>query len=169
MNFPIVTKNLIIRRFESGDLLPFLKFMGNSDSTKYLAFEKSQKTEAGAKSLFEYVCAAYDSEQPVHSYAIANRQSNQYLGSCGFAPYKEGIVECYYSVNAEHCGRGIATEATTALVAILSRKYEVRAYCHQDNHAAHAVATNSGFHSEGMALHENFGFQGLLFVYPKRS
>jgi RimJ/RimL family protein N-acetyltransferase len=44
-------------------------------------------------------------------------ESNRCLGSCGFAHYDRGIVECYFCVNAEHRGRGIATEAVGALFA----------------------------------------------------
>lgn len=167
IKIPFSTKRLIIRRFEEDDLLPFLAFMQNSDSTKYLAFEESQKTEEGATQLFDYVCSAYDSQEPVHSYAIIDKDTNQYVGSGGYAPYKEGIVECYYSVNAEHCGKGIATEATKTLAKQLSESYEVRAYCHPDNDAAHAVAIKSGFEPQGLSMHDNFKFEGLLFVYQK--
>lgn len=169
IELPITTQRLIIRRFEPEDLDPFLNFMLNPSSTKYLAFEESQKTKAGAKDLFEYVCAAYASEAPVHSYAIVAKDSNQYLGSCGFALYEASIVECYYSINSEYCGKGIATEATKALVSLLSVDYQVRAYCHPENKAAHAVAINSGFSSEGMSMHKKFGFEGMLFIYPKGS
>lgn len=165
IKFPINTERLIIRRFEPHDLEPFLSFMVNPESTKYLAFAENQKTEDGAKNLFEYVCSAYDSEEPVHSYVIANKDSNQYLGSCGFANYDDGIVECYYSINSQHCGQGIATEATTTLVSCLSQDYEVRAYCHPENKAAHAVALKSGFSRQSMSMHRNFGFEGLLFIY----
>lgn len=164
--FPLVTKRLIIRRLIAEDLVPFLGFMLNPKSTQYLVFEESQKTKEGAKMLFDYVCSAYDSEEPVHSYAIADQKSNRYLGSCGFAAYDAGIVECYYSVNAEHCGKGIATEATTAIASELSTDYEVRAYCHPDNNAAHVVALNSGFQSKGISMHKIFGFEGMLFIYP---
>ncbi len=165
IKFPIITEKLIIRRLKPEDLDSFLNFMVNPESTKYLAFEESQKTEDGAKALFEYVYGAYDSEEPVHSYAIADKYSNQYLGSCGFAVYDTDIVECYYCVNAEHIGKGIATEATKALASSLSKHKEVRAYCHPENKAAHAVAIKSGFHSEGMSMHKNFGFAGMLFIY----
>ncbi|MEM7773551.1 MAG: GNAT family protein [Cyanobacteria bacterium P01_A01_bin.37] len=169
LTFPFVTERLIIRRLIAEDLVPFLGFMLNPKSTQYLVFEESQKTQEDAKTLFDYVCSAYDSEEPVHSYAIADQKSNRYLGSCGFASYDAGIVECYDSVNAEHCGKGIATEATTAIAAELSIDYEVRAYCHPDNKAAHAVALNSGFQSQGIAMHKNFGFEGMLFIYTSIS
>ncbi len=165
IQLPIFTERLIIRRFEEEDLEPFLDFMLDSESTKYLLFEDIQKTKAGAKELFDFVCASYDAPQPLHSYVIADKNTGQYFGSCGFADYDDGIVEVYYSINKPFRGKTIATEATNALATRLSSVCEVRAYCHPENKTAHAVAINSGFLSKGMAMHKNFGIEVLLFVF----
>lgn len=167
LKVPLETRRFIIRRFEEKDFLAFLEFMLDEESTKFLMFETEQKTEAGAKALFDYVYGAYDSSEPVHSYAIAEKETNRYLGSCGYAPYDEGVVECYYSVNREEIGKGIATEATSALVKELSKEVEVRAYCHPENYAAHSVARKSGFVAKGVHKHKNFGNTGDLFVYTR--
>ncbi len=169
MKEPLFTERFIIRRFESADWSRFLAFMLDEESTRYLMFAIEQKTEQGAKALFDYVCASYESEEPIHSYAIADKRSNRYVGSCGYAPYEEGVFECYYSVNKEEEGRGVATEAIKALAATLAQKAEVRAYCHPDNRAAHAVAIKSGFVSLGLQQHQHFDTEGQLFVYdPSR-
>ncbi len=169
MKIPFETARFVIRRFNDSDLLRFLSFMLNEESTKYLMFEDEQKTDVGARSLFDYVCGAYDSEEPVHSYAIAEKATDLYVGSCGYAPYDDGIVECYYSVNDDSAGKGIATEVTSVLAEVLSSEAEVRAYCHPENHAAHAVAKKSGFKSRGIHKHKNFGNYGELFVYKRTS
>ncbi len=165
IQLPIFTERLIIRRFEEEDLEPFLDFMLDAEPTKYLMFEDAQKTKTGAKELFDFACASYYSAEPVHSYVIAEKNTNQYLGSCGFAEYDEGIVEVYYSINKPFRDKTTATEATRELATRLSSVSEVRAYCHPENRAAHAVAINSGFLSKGMAKHKNFGIEGLLFVF----
>jgi RimJ/RimL family protein N-acetyltransferase len=169
MKIPIETKRFVIRRFEESDLQRFLSFMLNEDSTKYLMFEAEQKTGAGARALFDYVRDAYDSNEPIHSYAIAEKETNRYVGSCGYAPYDDGIVECYYSVNNDEVGKGIATEVTSVLAKLLSSEVEVRAYCHPDNYAAHAVAKKSGFEPKGIQNHKNFGNSGELFVFEQKS
>lgn len=169
INIPFATERLVIRRFEKTDLPLFLNFMLDSESTTYLMFEDEQKTEDGAKALFNYVCDAYDSNQPVHSYAIADKSTNRYLGSCGYANYDDGIAECYYSVNKSEVGKGIATEAISALAKTLSNSMEVRAYCHPKNYAAHQVAKKAGFISKGIQIHKNFGNTGELFVYDRSS
>lgn len=160
---PRETERFVIRRFEAKDLSAFLAFMLDDESTKYLAFEDEQKTEDGATALFHFVCSAYESENPIHSYAIAEKVTDRYLGSCGFAPYDEGIYECYYSVNQTELGKGVATEVTSAIAHTLSANFEIRAYCHADNHAAHVVAKKAGFMHQGTHMHKNFGMEGELF------
>ncbi|NOK58888.1 MAG: N-acetyltransferase [Chloroflexi bacterium AL-W] len=164
---PLETKRFIIRQFEPKDVDDFLAFMLDDDSTKYLAFEDEQTTSDGAKALFDFVCSSYKSENPVHSYVIAEKDTDRYLGSCGFAPYDEGVYECYYSVNTAARGKGVATEATKAMVQLLTEDAEVRAYCHPENHASRAVATKVGFTYKGTHLHKHSGLKGALFVYPK--
>lgn len=167
IELPITTKRLIIRRFEARDLEPFLRFMLDEGSTHFLTFEDEQKTEPGATALFEYVLQAYASPEPVHSYAITEIETDEYVGSCGYAPYEEGIVECYYCVNAEHRGKGIATEAAKALIQALSDAAgikELRAYCHPENSAAHDVALKSGMTAMGLAMHKDSKREDRLFV-----
>ncbi|MEE9190943.1 MAG: GNAT family N-acetyltransferase [Candidatus Neomarinimicrobiota bacterium] len=169
IQIPIETDRLVIRRFKEKDLKAFLEFMLDAEATQYLTFEDKQKTEGGAKALFDYVCSAYDSGQPIHSYVIAEKSSDRYLGSCGYTPYDEGIYECYYSVNKSEQGDGIATEATRAITEQLARAHELRAYCHPKNYAAHAVARKVGFKPQGIKLHKNLSIESELFVYPKNN
>ncbi|MEM8536187.1 MAG: GNAT family N-acetyltransferase [Chloroflexota bacterium] len=164
---PLETERFVIRRFKPKDLEDFLAFMLDDESTKYLAFEDEQKTAAGARALFDFVCSSYESDNPIHSYVIAEKGSDRYLGSCGFAPYDEGIYECYYSVNTAARGQGVATEATKAMVQLLAEDSEVRAYCHPENHTSRAVATKVGFVHKGAHVHQHSGLKGDLFVYGK--
>lgn len=167
IELPISTERLIIRKFESQDLDPFLSFMLNDNSTRFLTFEDEQKTEPGATALFEYVLQAYTSPDPVYSYAIVELETDEYVGSCGYAQYEEGVVECYYCVNAEHRGKGIATEAAKALIQALSKTNEfkeIRAYCHAENTAAHDVALRLGMKAIGLAKHKDLDSPGKLFV-----
>jgi len=160
---PLETERFIIRRFQPKDFNAFLEFMLDDESTQYLAFGDEQKTDDGAKALFDFVCSSYESDSPVHSYAIA--EEGRYVGSCGFAPYDEGIYECYYSVNKTERGKGVATEVTKAIAQVLSKTVEVRAYCHPKNYAAHAVVKKAGFIHNGLSLHKNFRIESELFIY----
>lgn len=164
---PLETERFIIRKFEPKDFSIFLESMLDDESTKYLAFEDEQKTEDGAKELFDLVCSSYESENPVHAYAIAEKGSGCYVGSCGFASYDEGIYECYYGVNKTERGKGVATETIEAIAQILSETLEVRAYCHPENYAAHAVARKAGFSPKGLSLHKESGIEYELFIYQR--
>lgn len=165
MKIPLDTEHFMIRRFQASDLPKFLDFMLNQESTAYLMFEPQQKMEKGAMALFDAVCEAYDSAEPVHSYAISDKRTNRYIGSCGYAPYDDGVFECYYSVNQDETGKGVATEVMSVLAQELSLEAEIRAYCHPDNYAAHSVAKKSGFVPMGIQKHKNFGNEGELFIY----
>ncbi|VEP13063.1 GNAT family N-acetyltransferase [Hyella patelloides LEGE 07179] len=165
INLPLETDRLIIRHFIDSDLEFFLSFMLNEESTKYLMFSAEQKTQSGAQYLFNFVCNSYNTENPIYSFAIADKKSNRYLGSCGFAPYDKGIYEIYYSINSSEEGNGLATEAIKAIVVPLAQKVEVRAYCHPQNNSAHNVALKSGFVFKNLATHKNFGNEGYLFIY----
>ena len=167
IEIPITTERLTIRRFEAKNLEPLLRFMLDDDSTRFLTFDAEQKTEPGATALFEYVLQAYASPEPVYSYAVVERETDEYVGSCGYAPYEDGIVECYYAVNAEHRGKGIATEAAKALIQALASTPEVReirAYCHAENSAAHDVALQSGMTAKGLAMHKDSSLESQLFA-----
>ena len=141
--------------------------MLDGESTKFLAFSEEQKTEIGAIEVFNLVIQSYSSSVPIHSYAIEDQKSHQYIGSCGFADYDKGIVEIYFSINKEYCNQGFATEATKALINSLvniPNLNEIRAYCHPDNLIAHSVAKKSGMLHRGLALHLHFGMKGELFT-----
>ena len=162
LKFPFETNSFVVRRFEPQDLSAFLSFMLDDESTKYLMFDSEQKTEEGAKALFGYVCVEYESEDPIHSYAISEKGTNRYLGSCGFAPYDDGVFECYYSVNKAETGKGITSEVIKELVNELSQEVEVRAYCHPENYAAHAVAKKC-MTPKGIVKHKNLGNESKQF------
>lgn len=113
----IETKRLVLRPHEPQDQGPFVEFMTNADATRYLDFDSDQKTQAGARSLLEFVIASYDTADPVFALAIVDRQSGAYLGSCGLAPLADGeSVQCYYSLLPRYWGWGFATEALAALL-----------------------------------------------------
>lgn len=166
IEIPITTQRLAIRCFEPADLERFLTFMLDKESTRYLAFPADQTTAAGARQLFDAVIDAYDSPDPIHAYAIADLASGKYVGSCGFALHEPGIAECYYSVNRDHRGNGIATEATRALVGALAALVEVRAYCHPENAAAHAVATSCGLQHRGRVRRVQTDLEVEEFALP---
>lgn len=72
-------------------------------------------------------------------------------------------------MNKDETGKGVSTEVIKALVGELSHEAEVRAYCHPENYAAHSVARKCGFMPMGINKHKNFGNEGEMFLYKRKS
>jgi len=53
-----------------------------------------------------------------------------------------------------------------ALAEDVAKTLEVRAYCHSENLAAHAVARKCGMEHRGVARNKNTGLEYELFVRP---
>lgn len=139
--------------------------MLDGESTRYLAFDDAQTTEAGATELFNYVLGAYDSENPVDAYAIALAESDRYVGSCGFSPYKADVVECYWSINAGDRRQGYALEAMQGLLGALQTSGigEVRAYASAENIPSLNLAQKLNMTNRGRATHLHSGLEGILY------
>ncbi|MEB3283641.1 MAG: GNAT family N-acetyltransferase [Lyngbya sp.] len=164
---PIPTARLIIRQFIPDDIAGYLAFMLDPQSTQYLAFQDSQKTPEGATELLNFVCSSYRSENPIHAYAIAFKDSDEYVGSCGFASEALNCVEIYYSINSQYRRQGYAYEATKALInALKSNPFisEIRAYSAPENQASLNLAQKLGMISKGQVVHPHSGLEGFLYV-----
>jgi RimJ/RimL family protein N-acetyltransferase len=121
--------------------------MLDAESTQYLAFEAAQKTIEGATELFDFVLSSYNTDSVVHAYAIALKDSNQYIGSIGFSAYEDSIFECYYTINADYRRQGYGWEAMQALLAALKASHkitEIRAYSHPKNKPSLKLAEKLG-------------------------
>ncbi len=162
----IQSKRLIIRPFVESDLKPFLEFMLDNESTKHLMFSDKQKTEKGAKNLFEYIISSYETDEPINSLAITLKDGT-YVGSCGISPIqKDQVYEYYYSINKSFRGYGYASEATSEMIDYLfqnTKMNEIRAYMSPKNPYSAAVAEACAMKNEGIANHPVFQNKGLLY------
>ncbi len=167
----IQTERLAIRPFEKKDLDGFVKFMLDKRVTRYLLFSEEQKTEQGAKELFDYVIKSYTSGAPVHSYAIVDLE-NSFIGSCGFSPISDnGVYECFYSLSPEYWGHGYATEATRALIGDCFRSGEARemqAYVDPENPASARVAEKSGMKYRGVHKHPHMDVKFEMYAITEK-
>lgn len=118
---PIETERLRIRLLERRDLGPFVNFMTDTESTRYLAFGDEQKTETGARELFAAIVGSYERPESVAAYGLEDKASGAYVGSCGFAPVTEGALECYYTILSGRRRKGYAHEAMQGPVRCAAR------------------------------------------------
>lgn len=166
LKLPIETPRLHIRRFQGKDISAFVAFVTAPHAARNHGLEEWQTQPEGARVLFDHILSQYGSPQPLHCYALAERESDQAIGSCGYSIYAPGIAECYYGVNAGHEGKGLASEATRTLITsllALPEIHEIRAYCAPENRASHRVAENAGMQERGIQRHANAGVDRLLF------
>jgi ribosomal-protein-alanine N-acetyltransferase len=165
----IKTERVFIRPFQDEDLSAYLEFMTDEEATRYLLLEPSQKTEACARALFEFVKLSYTTEEPIWALAVAT-EAGGFIGSCGISPIDETVFECYFSLLPKYWGQGYATEATRALLDYLFRNIplaEVRAYVSPLNLKSAGVAERVGMKCLGIQTHPGFGKEGVLYAVTK--
>jgi ribosomal-protein-alanine N-acetyltransferase len=148
----IETHRLAIRPFEVKDYPAFHSFMKHPDATRFLLFSADQKTEAGILNLFEQTIASYKSSEPIFSLTIADRKTDEFIGSAGMAPDYEGTgIQMYWAISPGLWGKGLASEAARALIRYGFETLgmeSIRAYMHPNNLASIRVAEKAG-----MCLH----------------
>jgi len=166
------TKRLVIRPLEPKDLDGFLRFMTDSEATRYLLFSDEQRTERGARELFDFVMSSYSGDNPVFAYAIALRKNDRFIGSCGVSDLETfAKLECYYALLPEYWKRGFATEATKALIHYCAGQdgvSEIWAFMSRENPNSAGVAERAGMKFCGLNVHPANGAEGLAYVYSSR-
>lgn len=169
LDLPITTTRLRIRHLVPDDIELFVEFMTDPEATRYLAFDDDQRNAAGAKAMVEATIASYASDTPIHALAVAQSETDDYVGSIGFQPSEDepGVVEIFYTTNPRFQGRGFASEAASALIDALlatSAVAEVRAYVAEANVASSKTALNAGLTDRGPVTHPQLGLPGRLFT-----
>ncbi|MGE3808985.1 MAG: GNAT family N-acetyltransferase [Gemmataceae bacterium] len=110
------TARLRLRPLEERDYPAYAAFMCDEIATRYLLFSAEQRSDSGARALFEQVLSSYASAEPIFVLAIALKEQDRYIGSCGLSPGScAGEVECFYTLLRASWGHGYATEAMRKL------------------------------------------------------
>ncbi len=168
----IETPRLIIRKFKHSDQPGFLEFMLNPSSTEFLNFSPEQKTKIGAIEVLNWVIGSYDTETPIHSYAIELKEKdNQYIGSVGLSELdEENSFECYYSINEKFLRKGYATEAMSKLIEIAfsSGVEKISAYCHPSNIASKKLALRLGMKYLGKKKRKDLPSEACYFLIESK-
>ncbi len=158
----IETQRLRIRWHTPDDLQAFTAFMTDDEATRYLLFSEEDCTVDGARQILDHTIKSYTGEEPIFALAIAERETDRYIGTCGLGPSEQdGAVELFYSIIREEQGKGYATEAARALVEHAwqaSDASAVVAFIMPDNKASAAVVSHLGFRDMApMVSHGRYG------------
>lgn len=164
----IEAERIIIRPFKPKDRDPYLAFMTHPEATRYLMFTDEQRTEEGAQELFDAVRDSYATDEPIFAFAIASKEDDTFIGSCGLSELEEPTqLECYYSLLPSHWKQGYATEATAALLRYSFAQGDVEsvwAFMSPENPNSAGVAERVGMERRGVREHPVFGNEGLAYV-----
>jgi ribosomal-protein-alanine N-acetyltransferase len=163
------TDRLVIRPFVEEDVDGYLGFMTDERAIRYLSLQPEQRTEAGARALFEFVRTSYETDHPAWVLAI-EAPPHGFVGSCGVASVEGSILECRYSLLPRYWGHGYATEAAAALLGYVfdtSAVPEIRAYMSAESSRSSAVAARLGMEFPGPQAHPIFDRPGLLYVITR--
>ena len=162
------TERLRVRPHRLDDLAAFTVFITDETATEFLALPEEKKTADAARVRLEAVVASYTSSTPTFFVAIADRQTDEYVGSCGIHPLEGDAAAVYYNVLPAAQGRGYATEATRALVDYAFDRLgaaRLVAFVLPANGASVRVAEKLGFSPAG--THEQHGQHGIRYEVSK--
>ncbi len=101
--------------------------------------------------------AATEPDPWLHGFTIRLRESDVFVGNCGFMapPNPEGVVEIAYGIEPEHQGKGYATEVAQGMADYACSHDEVRFVCAHilpEENAATRVLAKCGFRKVGEVL-----------------
>ena len=156
---PIDTARLRIRQFRADDSEPFIRFMTDEGSTRFLPFDQAQRSPEGAEKLLETTMASYDSEEPMLAMAVEERATGAFVGFCGLSPRDEETMEVLYAVMPEARRKGYATEIASALAEYALNRLgflRVAAFIVPANEPSKVVAARAGFVDGGLVKNRNY-------------
>ena len=161
-----------IRQFIPADREPFIQFMTDRESTRFLTFGEDQKTREGAIELFEVTISSYGSEQPMLAFAIETLATGTFVGFCGLHPHDQVTVEIMYAIMPQVRRQGYATEVAAAITrwALADMGYR-RAIAPIDpaHQVSQAVVIKAGFTDCGLVENPESPDKKRLFVFDQEA
>jgi ribosomal-protein-alanine N-acetyltransferase len=147
-SFP--TERLVLRRPRLGDVASIFHYASDPDLTRYMSWPRHQ-SHADTEAFLADAMREWD-EVGVGAYLITDPASGEVLGSTGLhqsTPYR---AVTGYILTGPAWGKGFATEACRAMVALASRLgfARIEADCHVEHRASARVLEKAGMLHEGI-------------------
>ena len=168
----IESEQLVLRKFEPGDLDVFSRFMTDAESTRFLAFASEMKTPAGAAMLLRTTLESYDSDSPLFALAATDREAQRFLGMCGLNLLNQNEVEIFYTVVRQLWGQGIgfAIASTLSRYALLELGVaQLIAFIVPGHIASEKVACKVGFQRTGLVDNPNFSDKVFRYTLSRET
>ncbi|MBR4881467.1 MAG: GNAT family N-acetyltransferase [Clostridia bacterium] len=149
----IETERLILRHMKVTDARDMYDYAHRPEVTKYLLWAPHDGLEY-TRSYLKQVERCYR-QGTFHDFGVILKENNRFIGTCGFARIDKAnsTAEAGYVLNPDYWGRGLATEALSAVIALgfekrgfnrIESKYMV------NNLASRRVMEKSGMTFEGV-------------------
>lgn len=116
----IETDNLIIRPFQINDLDSLHSIVSREEVVKFLPEEAMSREEV--RQVMEWLVNCYKENKPEKiikfTVAVTDIKSGCVIGWCGLGPldFDGSLIELYYGLAPEYWGKGLATEASRAML-----------------------------------------------------
>ena len=149
----IETERLLLRHMKVSDARDMYDYAHRPEVTRYLLWAPHDSLEY-TRTYLKQVERCYR-QGTFHDFGVILKEDNRFIGTCGFARIDEAnaTAEAGYVLNPDHWGKGLATEALRAVIALGFEKRgfnRIEARYMVDNHASRRVMEKSGMSFEGI-------------------
>lgn len=161
------TARLLLRRPAAADAEAiFARYASNAEVVRYVGWPRHSVVD-DTRAFLAFSDAEWE-RRAAGPYLILDRRSGELLGGTGLAFETADSAQTGYVLARDAWGRGCATEALGAMVA-LARSLGVRrlyAFCHADHAASARVLEKGGFTQEAR-LRRHAEFPNLVDAGPQ--
>lgn len=159
----IETDRLILRRFEYSDNFSMRKNWVSDESIQSMYCEPVYETEEEVKQLLDKYISSYEKED-YYRWAIIDRENDMCIGQIAYflVDNKNNFAQIEYCIGNDFQGKGLATEATKAVIAYGFEKinlHKVQICVKTKNPASKRVIEKCGLTYEG-TLRDYFYLDG---------
>lgn len=116
-NMRLETDNLIIRTYNKDDSSSLSEILRDKEVLKYIP--EKPKTIEEAKVIVDWLISNYNLDKEFkYAFPIELKENNEFIGWCGFGylDHDKSEYEIYYTLKRKYWGKGLATEASRALI-----------------------------------------------------
>jgi RimJ/RimL family protein N-acetyltransferase len=119
-DYPLATERLLLRPFEPGDLDALVEIQGDPEVVRYLYFDARDRAELRGVLTEKQTRTAIEKDGDALNLAAVLRDGGTLVGDVTLWLISEqhSLGEVGYILHPRHGGRGYATEATRALLAL---------------------------------------------------
>ena len=157
----VETARLILRPFNADDFDDLYAYQSRPDVARYLTWEARDRAQA--RRALEEQCAetTLDAEGKWLTFAVVWREANRVVGEVGlkWLSRKHRQGETGFVFNPEYHGRGLATEAAEAMLALGFGKlgwHRIIGSCDPRNRASARLMERIGMRKEAHFVHSLF-------------